>query len=84
MADGYISTKRLRKKDGKHIHPKTGERLDLGEGDFFALVIENREVVPGEGSEELISMLLTRATLEQVKQGIEGALESREVSIRLA
>ena len=79
-----IYTRRLGKKDGKHVHPKTGELLDLGEGDFFSLWIEGTKVEPGKEEEPLLSMVLARTTMEQVCDGMQKALTTHPVRIRRA
>ena len=82
MANALIGTAKLKRRGDKHIHPKTGEELDLGDGDFFALMVENPVFSPGEECETILFMVLTRTTLEQINQGIENALNRHQVSIK--
>ena len=57
--------------------------MDLGEGDFFALYIEDSEVRPGEEAETLVSMILTRATLESLHHNMGETLTREHVTVKL-
>ena len=79
---GIITTRRIWRDDISHIHPKTGERLELGEGDFFLMTVESTEVGLSNEENEIVSILITRTILEQVITRMEEALNMCEVKFK--
>jgi hypothetical protein len=79
-----IHTSRLIERDGMHVHPKTGDLINLGEGEFFSLLVESTEVEPGAEDGEVLFMLLSRTTMERVCEGMMQALNTHRVEIRRA
>ena len=81
-----ISTHRLHKRGDEWVHPETGATSPVtGDGDMFVIYLSDNKVELGrEMREEFLSLVVDRATLEIIGQGIEDALTRDPVLIRRA